>query len=63
MKFYRAELSLGKLSKLGDEASRLPPDQTRARLAEITQGQKGLEAAAAKLDTPKSAAAAKQAAR
>src|SRR5262245_16868492 len=48
------------LEKLGDEFPRLPADKARARMAEITKGQKALHDAVGKLDVPESQAKTRQ---
>ncbi len=46
---------LKQLEKLGEDFARLPVEQTRKRLAEITKGQTTLHDAVGKLEVPKSA--------
>jgi len=45
------------LEKLGEDFVRIPIDQTRARLKDLTQAQRTLHEALAKLESPKTAAA------
>lgn len=48
------------LEKFGEELPRLPEDKARARMAEITKGQKALHDAVGKLEAPTSQAKARQ---
>lgn len=52
---------LSQLEKLGEDFARLPIEQTRQRLADITRAQKALHEAVGKLDVPKSAVATQKA--